>query len=51
MHCNAIGERDNYKWEIELYKNVKDQFKGKNAIEATEMEGHFNRRAREYFDN
>ena len=51
LHCNAIGERYNYKWEIELYKNVKDQFKGKNAIEATEMEGHFNRRAREYFDN
>ncbi|MBK8956149.1 MAG: GWxTD domain-containing protein [Saprospiraceae bacterium] len=51
LHSTAIGERFNRKWEIELYKNAKDQFKGDNFFDATEMQPGINRRAREYFDN
>jgi len=51
LHSNAIGERHNRKWEIELYKNAPFEFKGDNPIDATQMQSNINRRAREYFDN
>lgn len=51
LHSTAIGERQNRKWEIELYKNAAHEFKGDNPIDATEMLPNINRRAREYFEN
>ena len=50
LHSTARGERFNPKWEIELYKNVKDEFKGRNIIDATQVQETFNRRARDYFN-
>ncbi len=50
LHSTAIGERFNRRWEVELYKNAKGEFKGDNELDATEMKEGFNRRAREYFD-
>ncbi|MBV6472876.1 MAG: hypothetical protein JPMHGGIA_01145 [Saprospiraceae bacterium] len=51
LHSTAIGERQNRRWEIELYRNVPNEQKGSDFFEATEMLPGFNRRAREYFEN
>lgn len=51
LHSTARGERENKRWEIELYRNAADEFDGDNAIDATEIKSGYNRRAREYFDN
>ncbi len=50
LHSTAIGERFNRRWEVELYKNAKGEFKGDNELDATQMKEGFNRKAREYFD-
>jgi len=50
LHSTAIGERQNRRWEIELYRNVPNEQKGSDFFEATEMLPGFNRRAREYFE-
>lgn len=49
LHSTAHGERQNKKWEIELYKNAPTEVKGTNFIDAQEMQSNYNRRAREYF--
>lgn len=51
LHSTAIGERQNRRWEIELYRNVPNEQRGSDFFEATEMLPGFNRRAREYFEN
>lgn len=50
LHSTAHGERQNKRWEIELYKNVPEEIKDSNAFDAMEMQSNFNRRAREYFE-
>jgi GWxTD domain-containing protein len=49
LHSTAHGERQNRKWEIELYKNAPKEIKGANYLDAEEMQSNYNRRAREYF--
>lgn len=51
LHSTAIGERQNTRWEVELYKNAKTEISGNNFFDATRMNEGFNRRAREYFDH
>lgn len=51
LHSTAIGERQNTRWEIELYQNAKTEISGNNFFDATRMNEGFNRRAREYFDH
>ncbi len=49
LHSTAHGERQNKRWEIELYKNAPNDIKGSNYLDAEEMQSNYNRRAREYF--
>lgn len=45
--------RDEYKnprWELELYRKVKEEYDGANPVEATRIKKSVNRRARDYFD-
>jgi GWxTD domain-containing protein len=49
LHSTAHGERQNKRWEIELYKNAPGDIRGNNQLDAEEMLPNFNRRAREYF--
>ncbi|MEO6191121.1 MAG: GWxTD domain-containing protein [Saprospiraceae bacterium] len=51
LHTNCYGGRFNNKWEIELYRKVKEEFDGDNLSDATHMKKSINRHAREYFDN
>lgn len=50
LHTNTYGERHNDRWEIELYRQVQDEFEGDNPVDAKKMKANINRRAREYFD-
>jgi GWxTD domain-containing protein len=49
LHSTAHGERQNKRWEIELYENAPGDIRGNNQLDAEEMLPNFNRRAREYF--
>ncbi|MBK8486045.1 MAG: GWxTD domain-containing protein [Saprospiraceae bacterium] len=51
LHSTAHGERQNKKWEIDLYKNAPGEEKGDNFFDATEIQSGYNRRAREYFEH
>ncbi|MCC6815736.1 MAG: GWxTD domain-containing protein [Saprospiraceae bacterium] len=50
LHSTCIGERSNKRWELELYRKVKEEFDGENQVEATRIKRSVNRKAREYFD-
>lgn len=49
LHSTAHGERQNKRWEVELYKNAASEAKSNNPIDEVEMQPNFNRRAKEYF--
>lgn len=51
LHSNARGEINNPQWQIELYKNAPNEIQGSNYIDATQMQGNFNRRASQYFND
>lgn len=50
LHTNCYGGRFNSKWELELYRKVKDEYDGDNPVDATRIKKSVNRRAREYFE-
>lgn len=51
LHSTARGDRNNPRWEPELYKRVASEIIGNSSIDATRVQDNFHRRAREYFDN
>jgi len=50
LHSTAYGEVVNPKWELELYRKVKDEFEGDNPVEAKGVNKAFSRRARDFFN-
>ena len=51
LHSTARGERNNPRWEPELYKRVQSEIIQNDGIDDTKVQSNFHRRAREYFDN
>ncbi len=51
LHSTVRGERNNPRWEPELYKRAATEIIGTNTIDATRVQDNFHRRAREYFEN
>ena len=51
LHSTVRGERNNPRWEPELYKRAATEIIGNNTIDATRVRDNFHRRAREYFEN
>ncbi|NOT37914.1 MAG: GWxTD domain-containing protein [Saprospiraceae bacterium] len=50
LHSTCRGELANPKWELELYRKVKEEYDGANPVEATRIKSSINRRAREHFE-
>lgn len=50
LHSTCRLERQNPRWEVELYSDAPNEIVG-NRVDATTMGDNFNRRAREYFED
>ncbi|MBK9271878.1 MAG: GWxTD domain-containing protein [Saprospiraceae bacterium] len=50
LHSTAYGELSNPKWELELYRKVKDEYEGENPLDAKGVQRAFSRRARDFFN-
>lgn len=50
LHSTAIGEVNNSRWEVELYRNAANEIDSSDPTGNTMM-SNFNRQARQYFDD
>ena len=50
LHSNAIGERQNPRWEVLLYGSSQSEVDGNDPVRSTNMLDNFGRNARRLFE-